>query len=113
MWLSRLCCRPRSTLPRESSLTEQRWALGLPPPAPSSGRSQARPPPSISCASFSYLRDQDTSRKSRSIGKAIIWPLSVRTGRETIWFYIELPPVFFFFFFFLNFEARVRGKVLF
>jgi len=89
MWSSRLCCRSRSTQPRESSSMEQRWAPDLshpPPPAPSSGRSQAVPPLPISCASSSYPRDRDTSRKSRSIGKAIILPLSVRARRETVRF---------------------------
>lgn len=89
MSLSRLCCRPRSMLPRESNLTKLRRAPDLshlpPPPAPSSGRSQMGLQLPISCAPFSYPRDRDTSRKSRSIGKAIILPLSVRGGKQ-VWF---------------------------
>lgn len=89
MWSSRLCCRRRSTQPRESSSMGLRWAPDLshpPPPALSSGPSQAVPPPLISCAPYSYHRDQGTSHKSPSIGKAIISPLSVRARRETVRF---------------------------
>lgn len=88
MWSSRLCCRLRSTQPQESSSTGLRWAPDLshlPPLALSSGRSQAVPP-LISCAPSSYHRDQGTSRRSPSIGKAIISPLSVRACRQTVRF---------------------------
>lgn len=81
----RLCCRRRSTWPRESCSTQLRRPPDLcrrPLPAQSSGRSprRSRAAPPTSWARFSSPRGRVRSRKSRSTERAIISRPSVRAG---------------------------------